>query len=117
MMRDFLLFCEGISRRARSEKRSILGVCEHLSVEQQQRNHPQNTKKTQKKESHITVTLLKEATPTFPQTSCSIIGAGGLNFSVRNGKRWDPTAIVTKISFVAFYSCRDSTHLTFFRMR
>ena len=27
--------------------------------------------------------------------NCSTIGAGGLNFSVRNGKRWDPAAIVT----------------------
>lgn len=27
--------------------------------------------------------------PTFPH-KCSIIGAGGLNFSVRNGKRWTP---------------------------
>jgi len=26
---------------------------------------------------------------------CSTIGAGGLNFSVRNGKRWDPAAITT----------------------
>jgi hypothetical protein len=26
---------------------------------------------------------------------CSTIGAGGLNFSVRNGKRWNPAAIVT----------------------
>ena len=26
---------------------------------------------------------------------CSTIGAGGLNFSVRNGKRWNPIAIVT----------------------
>jgi hypothetical protein len=25
----------------------------------------------------------------------STIGAGGLNFSVRNGKRWNPAAIVT----------------------
>ena len=25
----------------------------------------------------------------------STIGAGGLNFSVRNGKRWDPAAIAT----------------------
>ena len=23
---------------------------------------------------------------------CSTIGAGGLNFSVRDGKRWDPAA-------------------------
>jgi hypothetical protein len=26
---------------------------------------------------------------------CSTIGANGLNFSVRNGKRWFPIAIVT----------------------
>ena len=26
---------------------------------------------------------------------CSTIGANGLNFSVRNGKRWYPAAIVT----------------------
>jgi hypothetical protein len=26
---------------------------------------------------------------------CSTIGAGGLNFSVRNGKRWNPSAIAT----------------------
>ena len=68
-----------------------------------------DTKRHKKKESHISVTLLKEATPTFPQKNCSIIGAGGLNFSVRNGKRWDPTAIVTKLSFVAFLLC-DSTY-------
>ena len=29
----------------------------------------------------------------------STIGAGGLNFSVRNGKRWSPTAIVTLSRF------------------
>ena len=26
---------------------------------------------------------------------CSTIGDGGLNFSVRDGKRWDPAAIAT----------------------
>ena len=26
---------------------------------------------------------------------CSTIGAGRLNFSVRNGKRWNPTAVAT----------------------
>ena len=30
-----------------------------------------------------------------PALHCSTIGAGGLNFSVRNGKRWDPAAIAT----------------------
>ena len=30
-----------------------------------------------------------------PALHCSTIGASGLNFSVRNGKRWDPAAIAT----------------------
>ena len=84
-------------------------VCEQFGRLRRCKIHPQDTKRHKKKESHISVTLLKEATPTFPQKNCSIIGAGGLNFSVRNGKRWDPTAIVTKLSFVAFLLC-DSTY-------
>ena len=32
-----------------------------------------------------------------PALHCSTIGASGLNFSVRNGKRWSPTAITTVI--------------------
>ena len=33
---------------------------------------------------------------------CSTIGAGGLNFSVRNGKRWDTAAITTwNVSLIA----------------
>ena len=32
---------------------------------------------------------------------CSTIGANGLNFSVRNGKRWSPVAIVTLRSLSA----------------
>ena len=39
--------------------------------------------------------LLKEAATYSPALHCSTIGASGLNFSVRNGKRWDPTAITT----------------------
>ena len=37
----------------------------------------------------------KEAATYSPTLYCSTIGAGGLNFSVRNGKRWDPAAITT----------------------
>lgn len=34
--------------------------------------------------------------PTFPHSlPCSIIGAGGLNFCVRNGNRWNPSAKAT----------------------
>ena len=39
--------------------------------------------------------LLKEAATYSPALHCSTIGAGGLNFSVRDGKRWDPAAITT----------------------
>ena len=37
----------------------------------------------------------KGAASYSPALHCSTIGAGGLNFSVRNGKRWDPAAITT----------------------
>ena len=39
--------------------------------------------------------LLKKAVTYSPALHCSTIGASGLNFSVRNGKRWDTTAIAT----------------------
>ena len=39
--------------------------------------------------------IKKEAATYSPALHCSTIGASGLNFSVRNGKRWDPTAITT----------------------
>ena len=38
---------------------------------------------------------LKKAATYSPALHCSTIGASGLNFSVRNGKRWNPTAITT----------------------
>ena len=47
------------------------------------------------KEQTISDLLLKEAATYFPTTKCSIIGVSELNFSVRDGKRWDLTAITT----------------------
>ena len=38
--------------------------------------------------------VIKSAT-TYSPTISSTIGADGFNFSVRNGKRWSPAAIVT----------------------
>ena len=40
---------------------------------------------------------LKEAATYSPTTKCSTIGVSELNFSVRNGKRWDLAAITTLI--------------------
>ena len=37
----------------------------------------------------------KKAASYSPALHCSTIGVSGLNFSVRNGKRWDPTTITT----------------------
>ena len=57
------------------------------------------TKKEQKKRaSKISLQsslILKKAATYSPALHCSTIGAGGLNFSVRNGKRWNPDAITT----------------------
>ena len=38
---------------------------------------------------------LEEAATYSPTTKCSTIGVSELNFSVRNGKRWDLAAITT----------------------
>ena len=42
----------------------------------------------------------KVAASYSPALHCSTIGAGGLNFSVRNGKRWDPAAITTWLKVI-----------------
>ena len=56
---------------------------------------------TQKKESRRNLFLQdpqsKKAASYSPASHCSTIGASGLNFSVRNGKRWNPAAITTVI--------------------
>ena len=59
-------------------------------------NHKQHTPPPKKKREHISVTLSHQIRrrPTLPPVG-STIGAKGLNFSVRNGKRWIPFAIDT----------------------
>ena len=47
----------------------------------------------------------KEAATYSPALHCSTIGASGLYFSVRNGKRWDPTAITTWCIFFSSQVC------------
>ena len=56
------------------------------------------TKRHKKKESQdfrLRTLFKKKAVTYSPALHCSTIGASGLNFSVRNGKRWDTTAIAT----------------------
>ena len=43
--------------------------------------------------SHEGSNTKKGRRPTLPHFSCSTIGVPGLNFSVRDGKRWNPGAI------------------------
>ena len=44
---------------------------------------------------------LRKAAATYSPTWCSsTIGAGGFNFSVRDGKRWYPTAITTAVCYL-----------------
>ena len=45
-------------------------------------------------ETNVSDPLKKAATYSLT-AKCNTIGANGLNFSVRNGKRWDPIAITT----------------------
>ena len=48
--------------------------------------------------------LWKKAAATYSPAGRSTIGADGLNFSVRNGKRWNPDAIATIITLTYLYS-------------
>ena len=53
---------------------------------------------TKKESRNISVTgpwIEKKAASYSPALHCSTIGVGGLNFSVRNGKRWSPATITT----------------------
>ena len=50
---------------------------------------------TTKKPSRIYQLGLKRRLPTLPRENRSTIGVSELNFSVRNGKRWNLTAITT----------------------
>ena len=53
---------------------------------------------------------LKEAATYSPTTKCSTIGVSELNFSVRNGKRWDLTAITTLILAISAIVIRVHQH-------
>ena len=53
----------------------------------------------------------KKAASYSPTLHCSTIGAGGLNFSVRNGKRWDPAAITTWIASLNWQLTIDNWQL------
>ena len=46
--------------------------------------------------------LFLKSAATYSPTIRSTIGVGRLNFSVRNGKRWNPDAITTLISYKVF---------------
>ena len=59
-------------------------------------HNPENTKRRPAYASHTQDVQSKKAASYSPASHRSTIGATGLNFSVRNGKRWDTGAITTK---------------------
>ncbi len=76
-LRDKLIFSE---KKKTAEKKKIRGKKKQKSL--------RNLSKSE-------ALHRKEAATYSPALHCSTIGASGLNFSVRNGKRWNPTAITT----------------------
>ena len=47
--------------------------------------------------------------PTLPHTcACSTIGAGRLNFRVRDGNGWNPLAVITRKSLLEAFGAYDS---------
>ena len=61
--------------------------------------HKRQNKKKPPSSFWTTEAQLKRRLPTLPLLR-STIGVTGLNFSVRNGKRWNPGAIITWITFM-----------------
>ncbi len=64
------------------------GMCARL-----ERNTPQGNKKARTIRSGLFNEIRQR--PTLPHAQCSTIGAGGLNFRVRDGNGWNPSAIAT----------------------
>ena len=74
-LRDKLIFSE---KKKTAEKKKLRG---------------KKNKKASEIFRNLRLFIERRRRPTLPH--CSTIGASGLNFSVRNGKRWNPTAITT----------------------
>ena len=77
--------------------KSYTKVCKHPNRESKRKfsqTSPTNAKESFGTFSKGLLFLKKRRLPTLPRV-CSTIGADGLNFSVRNGKRWNPDTITT----------------------
>ena len=75
----------------------ILSHYPHLSHIFHSSHHRHAQKKSPAGISSCRTLNQKKAASYSPASHCSTIGASGLNFSVRNGKRWNPAAITTVI--------------------
>ena len=53
----------------------------------------------------------KWAATCSPACQGSTIGAGGLNFSVRDGKRWDTAAVAARMPFQYRHTDRNGTQM------
>ena len=63
-------------------------------------SRPLKTKKARRRNKSLACSVWKKAATYSPALHCSTIGASGLNFSVRNGKRWNTTAITAWYTFI-----------------
>ncbi len=98
----FFLFC--IHQALKRQRQELAKTQEDKKTKKKRKRHKRTKKKReyQKKKSpalrgehrgHDS----KTAAAYSPALHCSTIGDGGLNCSVRNGKRWNPAAIATWI--------------------
>ena len=73
---------------------------------------PEKHTKKRVSENNSETLIWKEAATYSPALHCSTIGASRLNFSVRNGKRWNPAAITTwyGVDLLTRQSCIGKTH-------
>ena len=86
------------------QRTSGIEIKNNQNTKKEQPEYKKRTKETQNKEQKKESlryfcnqgSLNKKKAATYsPTLHCSTIGAGRLNVSVRNGKRWDPAAITT----------------------
>ena len=84
-------------------EKCCIGIKEKWSIGIKKVNRDKKKANKDKKKSPMKDhrTLVKLAATYSPTWYSSTIGANGLNFSVRNGKRWIPVAIAT-LRFLPF---------------
>ena len=85
----------GLKQSMRKNLRHLRNLRDKLIFSGEEKDPREEKQKNLRNLSKSEALHWKEAATYSPALHCSTIGASGLNFSVRNGKRWNPTAITT----------------------